>query len=458
MTTDNWKTSKVGIGKFTYYDPKDSQMKEGYGIIANQLVGGLLLSEEIGIYNKTGSMTFDDKNGLKISNKTNTVTINPNETNLFVINKGEQKIFYVNDAGNLNITGTLTAGSGSKIGYWGIADTAIYNTNSEWGATNGKYFGDHGLSISDKFKVDAFGNVTASGTLTLANGKFNFSDDNLIVQADVSTENLRATGGKIANFTISHGYLHNGISIGKADSCGLSSGTSNGGSDDRMFWAGNDTFRVTKQGKMFSKDAQISGGKIGGFNIEETGLYSGKDKLFAGISSDTTAPAFWSGASYANKKAAPFKVLYDGTVETSKISVNTSIGSVFIGASNDTGLNTLSILPSKDNTGTIGSPTKRWNAIYGNVIGQVSTKSSKSKNNFDIEKAYAELEELNLYSSTSSTEFVGISELPKSIQSGETYNLTDLLYWSIAAIKAAQNKIKKLENKITQLEEKENGK
>ena len=88
----------------------------------------------------------------------------------------------------------------------------------------------------------------------------------------------------------------------------------------------------------------------------------------------------------------------------------------------------------------------------------MSTKSRKSKNNFDIEKAYAELEELNLYSSTSSTEFVGISELPKSIQSGETYNLTDLLYWSIAAIKAAQNKIKKLENKITQLEEKENGK
>lgn len=458
MTTDNWKTSKVGVGKFTYYDPKDGKMKEGYGIIANQLVGGLLLSEEIGIYNKTGSMTFDDKSGLKVSNKTNTVTINPNETNLFVINKGEEKIFYVNDAGNLNITGTLTAGSGSKIGYWGIADTAIYNTNATWGATNGKYFGDHGLSISDKFKVDAFGNVTASGTLTLANGKFNFSDDNLVVQADVSTDNLRATGGKIANFTISPGYLYNGISIGKAESCGLSSGTSNGGSDDRMFWAGNDNFRVTKQGKLFSKDAQISGGKVAGFNIEETDLYAGKNNLCAGISSDTTAPAFWSGASYANKKAAPFKVTYDGAVETPKISVNTSIGSVFIGASNDTGLNTLSILPNKDNTGTIGSPTKRWNAIYGNVIGQVSTKSSKSKNDFNIEKAYAELEDLNLYSSTSSTEFVGISELPKSIQSGETYSLTDLLYWSIAVMKAAQNKITILENKITQLEEMENGK
>ena len=455
MTTDNWKTSKVGIGKFTYYDPKDGQMKEGYGIIANQLVGGLLLSEEIGIYNKSGNMTFDDKNGLKISNKTNTVTINPNETNLFVINKGNQKIFYVDDTGNLNITGTLTAGSGSKIGYWGITDTAIYNTNATWGATNGKYFGDHGLSISDKFKVDAFGNVTASGTLTLANGKFNFSDDNLIVQADVSTENLRATGGKIANFTISHGYLHNGISIGKADSCGLSSGTSNGGSDDRMFWAGNDTFRVTKQGKMFSKDAQLTGGKIGGFNIEETGLYSGKDKLFAGIDTDITSPVFWSGTTYAGRKTAPFQVAYSGKMKVPEVLVNTSIGSVFIGESNDTGINTVSILPNENNTGSIGSPTKRWNAIYGNVIGQSPVNLYRNNDNFDISKAYAELENMEIYSSTSDNKKMNISELPKSIQSGDTFNLTDLLYWSIAVMKAAQNRIKILESK---LEEKGNGK
>lgn len=455
MTTDNWKTSKVGIGKFTYYDPKDGQMKEGYGIIANQLVGGLLLSEEIGIYNKTGSMTFDDKNGLKISNKTNTVTINPNETNLFVINKETQKIFYVDDTGNLNITGTLTAGSGSKIGYWGITDTAIYNTNATWGATNGKYFGDHGLSISDKFKVDAFGNVTASGTLTLANGKFNFSDDNLIVQADVSTDNLRATGGKIANFTISHGYLHNGISIGKADSCGLSSGTSNGGSDNRMFWAGNDTFRVTKQGKVYATDVQISGGKIGGFNIEETGLYSGKDKLFAGIDTDITSPVFWSGTTYAGRKTAPFQVAYSGKMKVPEVLVNTSIGSVFIGESSDTGINTLSILPNKDNTGSIGSPTKRWNAIYGNIIGQSPANLYRNNDNFDISKAYTELENMQIYSSTSENEKININALPKSIQSGDTFNLTDLLYWSIAVMKATQNRIKILESK---LEEKENGK
>ena len=88
----------------------------------------------------------------------------------------------------------------------------------------------------------------------------------------------------------------------------------------------------------------------------------------------------------------------------------------------------------------------------------MSTKLSRANSAFNVEKAYTELENLNLYSSTSANGLMSISELPKSIQSGDTYNLTDLLYWSIAAMKAAQNKIKTLENKITQLEETKNGK
>lgn len=460
MTTDGWKTSKMGVGKFSYYDPKDNQMKDGYGIIANQLIGGLLLSEEIGIYNKTGSMTFDDKFGLKISNKTNTVTINPNETNLFVIDKGSQKIFYVDDTGNLNIQGTLSAASGSKIGYWGIGNDAIYNTNPNWGASNGKYFGDHGLSISDKFKVDAFGNVTASGTLSLANGKFNFSDNNLVVQADVATDNLRATGGILANLTISSGYLYNGISIGKAGSCGISAGTANGGSDDRIFWAGNDNFRVTKEGRFYSNDAQLSGGKIGSLNITPTGLYAGQNNFNAGIDAEATYPAFWSGSSYTHRKTAPFQVSYDGKLSAPEVKINTSVGSVFIGNSNDTGIDTVSILPNKDNTGSIGSPTKRWNAIYGNVISQLPPPARINNKPFNIQSAYLELKKMNLYSAPSSfnNNSISIDFLPKSIQFNNTYILNDLVYWSIAVMKAAQEKISALENKILQLEKMENGK
>ena len=62
---------------------------------------------------------------------------------------------------------------------------------------------------------------------------------------------------------------------------------------------------------------------------------------------------------------------------------------------------------------------------------------------------------MEIYSSTSENEKININALPKSIQSGDTFNLTDLLYWSIAVMKATQNRIKILESK---LEELKNGK
>lgn len=73
---------------------------------------------------------------------------------------------------HLTVKGAITATSG-KIGPWDIGATAIYKGSSTWGAsTSGAaYFGDNGISITDKFKVDAAGALTAtgatiSGTLT----------------------------------------------------------------------------------------------------------------------------------------------------------------------------------------------------------------------------------------------------------------------------------------------------
>ena len=75
----------------------------------------------------------------------------------------------------------------------------------------------------------------------------------------VTTGNLTATGGKIANFTISGGYLYNGIGIGTAGSCGISCGSSLSGSDDWIFWAGNGVFRVNINGQAWLTNATISG-------------------------------------------------------------------------------------------------------------------------------------------------------------------------------------------------------
>ena len=76
----------------------------------------------------------------------------------------------VNSSGKLTatsaeISGTLTAGTGSKIGPWLITDKAIYKTSSTWGSSSSgaAYFGDDGISITNKFKVDSSGVLTCTG-------------------------------------------------------------------------------------------------------------------------------------------------------------------------------------------------------------------------------------------------------------------------------------------------------
>lgn len=75
----------------------------------------------------------------------------------------------------------------------------------------------------------------------------------------VTTGNLTATGGKIANFTIWGGYLYNGIGIGIEGSCGISCGSALSGSDDWIFWAGNGVFRVNKNGQAWLTNASVTG-------------------------------------------------------------------------------------------------------------------------------------------------------------------------------------------------------
>lgn len=61
LTDDNWRTAKAGIGNFEYLDPSDGEQKEGYGVIADKLIGNLILSEEVGVYNSDASVTIDHR-------------------------------------------------------------------------------------------------------------------------------------------------------------------------------------------------------------------------------------------------------------------------------------------------------------------------------------------------------------------------------------------------------------
>lgn len=116
-TDDNWKTAKVGIGDFTYYDPESGQMKEDYGVIADTLVGNLILSEKVGVYSTDNSIVLD-RNGLVITTDATKKGVNNAALTLrrkTVDENGQEHVepmMYIDGNGNLVMTGTVHIQSG----------------------------------------------------------------------------------------------------------------------------------------------------------------------------------------------------------------------------------------------------------------------------------------------------------------------------------------------------------
>lgn len=118
LTDDNWLTSKVGIGNFAYYNPMTQETEEAYGVIADTLVGNLILSESVGIYNTENSITLDKK-GLTITTDGTEDGINDIA---FTIRKKTGKgkddyeeLLWVDESGTLNISDSvIIGGSGDE--------------------------------------------------------------------------------------------------------------------------------------------------------------------------------------------------------------------------------------------------------------------------------------------------------------------------------------------------------
>lgn len=131
ITTDNWQTTKTAIGKYFYVDPKTGELKTGYGVNAETIVGKLLIGENLILSNDGNSMEFND-NGLIVRNDVNSVEINPNSPSIFNISNENGSIFSLNNKGELVIVGNVTTlndssiDSGSVKGLAKIATTGYY--------------------------------------------------------------------------------------------------------------------------------------------------------------------------------------------------------------------------------------------------------------------------------------------------------------------------------------------
>lgn len=83
FTDDDWRTAKAAIGAFEYYDPADGTYKQGYGVIAEKIVGNLILGNNLGIYNESGSFTVNE-NGVTTYDTYGRVITKINGSNFYV--------------------------------------------------------------------------------------------------------------------------------------------------------------------------------------------------------------------------------------------------------------------------------------------------------------------------------------------------------------------------------------
>ena len=158
VTDDGWQTSRAGIGNFRYKDPRDNfKEKEVYGVIADTIVGNIILGENVGIYTENNSITLNNE-GFEISNLNNKdkdisytvdIVMNPNNT---------ENVFYIDS--------TKRASEGENVTL-----TKLLNVNAKDGT----------LSIGGgNFKVDTTGKLSIGGTdfvadstgLSIGNGNF----------------------------------------------------------------------------------------------------------------------------------------------------------------------------------------------------------------------------------------------------------------------------------------------
>lgn len=163
MTEDNWRTVSLAIGETTFKDPDNGELSDGYGVIAENIVGKMMLTEKLYIASADGAVQIDG-NGITLSNKQAITWTNPNDAPL-----ASSTIQYCLSTSDKECTSdewsdTLPTWIGSKY-VW----SRVKNTNEKNIVTYGKETYEKGLTTTlqnqtnFQTKIDSTLNVTTIG-------------------------------------------------------------------------------------------------------------------------------------------------------------------------------------------------------------------------------------------------------------------------------------------------------
>lgn len=200
ITSDNWHTVRTAIGSHYYIDPLTKDVKYGYGINGEVLIGKIILGEQLGIYNSGATLQFN-RNGLNVSNGSYTFMVSPNdETNLVNIFSSSESLFTFTKSGNLYIKGEIVATKG-EIGGCSIVNGKL--TINAAHITSGT-IDKARIPILDADKINVSNVITVGGITTnagLSNGTTTI-DGSCIKTGTIDTNRLNVsniiTVGKIA--------------------------------------------------------------------------------------------------------------------------------------------------------------------------------------------------------------------------------------------------------------------
>lgn len=113
VTDNGWRTAKAGIGNFTFFNPAandgEGEYQEAYGVIADTIVGNIILSKSVGIYNTKNSITMDEDGFVLTTDGTGSdepqsvFTIRRKTVNNGV--KSFRDMFYIDSNGYVTING-----------------------------------------------------------------------------------------------------------------------------------------------------------------------------------------------------------------------------------------------------------------------------------------------------------------------------------------------------------------
>lgn len=99
FTNDKWRSVKAAFGKYITVDPVSGEQYEAYGLLADTIVGRIILGESLGIYSQDGSskMSFDNK-GLVLNTVDNGDGV---YKNIFTIQKDGENQMWIDNQGNI---------------------------------------------------------------------------------------------------------------------------------------------------------------------------------------------------------------------------------------------------------------------------------------------------------------------------------------------------------------------